>query len=119
MDLSNLGNAVLAFGLSPLVAFAVAVVVDDVFGVVLAFKTKTFDANKLPSFLGSQFGTKAALVAATAGFAAYSTGGDFKVAATTVVVTGGSALFVSVLKDIYAKAKAILASGTKPAAATK
>jgi ketopantoate hydroxymethyltransferase len=112
-------GAILAFGFSPLVAFAVAVVVDDVLGVAVAVKTKTFDAAKFPSFLASQFGTKEALVVAAAAFAAYQTGGNVKAAATAVVVAGGSALTVSVAKDILDKIKALVAKPAAPAAAAK
>lgn len=111
-------SAILAVGLSPLVAFAVAVVVDDVAGVALALKTKTFSWAKLPSFLESQFGTKEALVVAAAAYAAYAAGGDVKAAATAVVVAGGSALTVAVIKDIILKFKAIV-TGATPAPATK
>ena len=110
----DIGSALQAVGLSPLVAFVAAVVVDDVFGIALALKAKTFDLKKLPSFLESQFGTKEFLVVATAAVAAYVSGGDVKAAATAVVVAGGSALFLSVLKDIYAKALAFV--GKAPAA---
>lgn len=101
-------SAVLAFGLSPLVAFAAAVLVDDVLGIAVAVKTKTFDSKKLPSFLASQFGTKEFLVVASAALVAYETGGDAKAAATAVVVAGGSALTVSVLKDAWGKVKAFV-----------
>ena len=103
-------SAVLAFGLSPLAAFAAAVVVDDLLGIAVAVKTKTFDAKKLPSFLASQFGTKEALVVAAAAFASYQVNGDAKAAATAVVVAGGSALTVSVLKDVFGKVKAFAAA---------
>jgi hypothetical protein len=105
----NVTSAILAFGFSPLAAFIVAVVVDDVLGIALAVKTKTFDSNKLPSFLASQFGTKQALVVAAAAYAAYVTHGDVKAAATAVVTAGGAALTVSVAKDIFGKIKALMA----------
>lgn len=106
----NLVDAFLAFGFSPLALFLLAVVVDDILGVIKAVKAKTFDAKKLPSFLASQFGTKEFLVVASAALAAYETGGDVKSVATGVVVAGGSALLVATCKDIYSKAKDILAS---------
>lgn len=105
----NVVSAFFALGYAPLAGFVLAVVVDDIFGIALAVKARTFDANKLPSFLATQFGTKQALVVAAAAFAAYQTGGDVKTAATAVVVAGGSALFVSVVNDIVAKAKGLLA----------
>ena len=114
MDISS---AVLAAGLSPLAAFVVAVVVDDVLGIALAIKAKTFDPAKLPSFLASQFGTKEALVVGAAAFAAYQSGGDVKSAATAIVVAGGSALTIATAKDIYAKVKAFVAKPATPVAA--
>lgn len=112
----DIGSVLQAIGLSPLVAFVVAVVIDDAFGIALAVKSKTFDLKKLPSFLESQFGTKEFLVVATAAVAAYLSGGDVKAAATAVVVAGGAALLLSVLKDIYAKALAFVGKGPAPAA---
>lgn len=112
-------SAILAFGFSPLVAFAAAVVVDNVLGIAVAVKAKTFDAKKLPSFLASQFGTKEALVVAAAAYAAYSTGGDVKTAMTAVVVAGGGALTVAVAKDIYGKIKALVAKAPAVAPAAK
>jgi hypothetical protein len=112
-------SAVLALGSSPLVVFAAAVIVDDLLGVALAVKTKTFDAKKLPSFLESQFGTKEFLVVAAAAFAAYETGGDAKAAATAVVVAGGFALTVAVGKDILDKIKAFVYNQPVPMKAAK
>lgn len=110
-------SAILSLGLSPLVIFAVAVFGDDVLGVAVGIKTKTFSLNKLPSFLASQFGTKEFLVVAAAALAAYETGGDAKAAATAIVVTGGFALTASVLRDAFGKAQAFLAKAPAAPAA--
>lgn len=105
-------NALLTLGpYFPLIAFVAAVVADDVAGVALAIKAKTFDANKLPSFLKSQFGTVQAGVVVTAALTAYLSGGDVKGAATAVVVAGGSALTISVVSDFIKKVKAFFAKG--------
>lgn len=101
-------NSILGLGVSPLIVFLVFVAIDDIAGIVLAVKTKTFDGNKLPSFLASQLGTKEFIVVAVAAFTTYQTGGDVKSAATAVVIGGGFALIISLLKDIFDKVKAIL-----------
>ena len=111
-------NALIALGpYFPLIAFAAAVVADDVAGVALAIKAGTFDANKLPSFLKSQFGTVKAGVVLAAALTAYYTGGDVKGAALAVVVAGGSALTVSVVSDLIAKVKAFFSKAPAAPAA--
>ena len=109
-------DGVLALGYDPLYVFFGAVVVDVALGVGNAVRNKTFDFNKFPSFLESQFGTRAVLPVAAAALAAYQTGGDVHNAALLVVVSGGSALTVSVAKDAFVKAKALVLSFKKPVA---
>lgn len=115
----DITNALLTLGpYFPLIAFAAAVVADDVAGVAVALKTKTFDSAKLPSFLKSQFGTVKAGVVAVAALTAYYTGGDVKGAALAVVVSGGSALTISVVADFVSKVKAFFSKAPSVTVAT-
>lgn len=95
-------------------AFVAAVLVDDIFGVVLAIKTRTFKPAELASFLESQFGTRRALAlagaVATAAVAAYTGRQDIKSAVLAAATAGATALTVGVIADIRTKALAILAS---------
>jgi hypothetical protein len=90
-------------------AFVLAVILDDALGVIGAIKTKTFDVNKLPSFLESQFGTRQALALGGLIVAAAVSGGDVRSATLAALTAGGSALTLSVLADAYAKVKALVA----------
>jgi hypothetical protein len=101
--LDNLFRAVVSLGYDPLYVFLGAVAIDNVVGILQAVRTKTFDLHKLPSFLASQFGTKAFLVVAAAAYAAYAAGSSVHDAALAVVAAGGFALTLAVVKDIFQK----------------
>jgi hypothetical protein len=105
----NIPSAVIALAGTAVGAFVVAVVIDDVLGVLVAIKAKTFDANKLPAFLESQFGTKQAAALAGAILVAVISGqyANLQDAALALVAAGGGALTLSVLADIYGKIKAL------------
>ena len=107
--------------------FVIAVVLDDVAGVVLAIKTHVFDWNKLPKFLESQFGTAqaaalAGLVATAVGAALlthFASGADVKSlladvaeASLTAATAGAGALTLSVGKDLIKKIAVLFGSGT-------
>lgn len=106
--------------------FVVMVALDDLAGVVLALKTHTFDWNKLPSFLESQFGTRQA--AALLGLVATATltavgsalvhGGLTQTAlqgiadaALAAATAGAGAMLLSVVGDFAAKLSGIFGTG--------
>jgi hypothetical protein len=101
--LENVFNAIASLGLDPLYVFLAAVLLDDVLGVLQAVRTKTFNLSKLPSFLSSQLGTKEFLVVAGAAVAANSAGANVHQAALVIVVAGGGAMTLALVKDIYGK----------------
>lgn len=106
--------------------FVVMVALDDLAGVVLALKTKTFDWNKLPSFLESQFGTRQAVallgLVATATLTAVGSalvhGGLTQMAlqgisdaALAAATAGAGAMLLSVVGDFAAKLSGIFGTG--------
>ena len=106
--MSNLPALVSSLAGSAVVAFVVAVAIDNFVGVVAAVKAKSFDTHKLPSFLASQFGTKEALALGGLIVTAYVSGGDVRQAAMATLTAGGGAMTLSVLADAYGKVKAML-----------
>lgn len=111
--------------------FIVACGVDIVAGVVLAVRKKTFDWNKLPSWLGAQFATREFLgvvsLGATAGLTALAStavhGGLTQEAlqgvaqiALAAMTAGAAAMMASVLKDARDKVMAVF-GGPEPAPA--
>lgn len=115
MNPSNLPAVISALAGSAVGAFVIAVAIDNALGIVAALKSKTFNFNKLPSFLESSFGTKQALAVGGLVVAAAVSGGDVKQAALAALTAGGGALTLSVLADAYSKTKALVA----PAPAAK
>lgn len=128
MTLSSLlGYLAIAAG-STVGVFVLAVVLDDVAGILLAIKEHTFDPNLLPSFLESQFGTvKAAALlglVATATITAVGSallhGGLTQLAlqgiadaALAAATAGAGAMLLSVVSDLLSKVQALF--GAKPA----
>ncbi len=106
--MGNLPAVIVSLAGSAVGAFVLAVVIDDILGVALAIRTKSFDVHQLPSFLESQFGTKQALALGGLIVAAAVTGGDVKQAALAALTAGGSALTLSVLADAYGKIKELV-----------
>jgi hypothetical protein len=109
---NSASSTVVAFAGTAIGTFLVAVILDDLLGVMLAVRTGTFDPNKLPSFLESQFGTKQAAALAGAVLVAVFAGqyASIQTAALALVTAGGSAMTLSVLGDIIEKVKAIAAT---------
>ena len=95
--------------------FVLAVVIDNILGVIGAIKSKTFDVKELPTFLESQFGTKVALSLLGLIVASYFAGGDAKQAALAALAAGGGALTASVGADIVAKIRALASGAPAPA----
>jgi len=98
--------------------FIVFCFVDVIAGAGLAFRTGTFDPNKLPSFLAAQFATKELLgvlgLGVTAGTTAFAStivqGGLTEAALQTVaqvalaaMTAGAATMIVSVLSDALSK----------------
>lgn len=108
MHLDNLPALLVSLAGSAVGAFVLAVIVDDLLGIVAAVKSKTFDVHKLPSFLESQFGTKAALSLLGLIAAAYFAGGDIKAASLAALAAGGGAATAGVVADIVAKIKGLI-----------
>lgn len=109
--------------------FVVAVLVDDVVGILVAIKAKRFDPHQLPSFLESEFGTKQALalaglvataVSAAAGAAILKGGLNQQAlqaiadAAFAAASAGAAALLLSVVTDIKDKVSQLF--GAEPPA---
>ena len=95
-------------------AFVVAVAIDVVLGVAVAVKSKSFDAHKLPSFLESQFGTKAALALAGLVVTAYLASAghvpDVRSAVLAAATAGAAGMVASVGADIVQKLRALVSS---------
>jgi hypothetical protein len=110
-------------------SFVIAVVLDDVAGILVALKQHVFDPNKLPSFLESQFGTRKAaallgLVTAavtTAVGSALIHGGltqdalqGIADAAFAAATAGAAAMLLSVVSDIFDKMRQLLGASAAP-----
>lgn len=108
-------------------SFIVLVGVDIIAGIVLALRKGTFDANKLPLWLGEQFATREFLgvvsLGATAGLTALGStivhGGLTEVALQTVaqialaaMTAGAAAMMASVLSDVFGKVQQLLGAPT-------
>ena len=118
MDLHSVFAPLVVLASSAIGAFAIAVGLDVIAGVLVAVKRKVFDWNKLPGFLSSQFGTVEArallglVIAATTtavgsalihgGLSAGALQGiaDAALAAATA---GSAAMMLSVLSDLFGK----------------
>ena len=111
MDFGAVVAQVNTFAQDAVFAFVIAVVVDDILGVSLSVKARTFDIHRLPSFLMTQFGTRQAFVLAGAIAAVAITGNEnlsqVHQSALVIVTAGGGALTLSVVKDIYLKIRAL------------
>lgn len=118
ISLNSILNVLAIFAGTAIGSFILAVGLDIIFGIALAFKQHTFDPHKLGSFLESQLGTQRAaallgLVAAavmTAIASALVNGGITQQAlqgvadaALAAATAGASAMLVSVLADILSK----------------
>jgi hypothetical protein len=95
-------------------AFILAVLADDILGIVLAVKAGKFDWNRLPSFLESELGTKAALALLGLVVTAVLTAGvsgtsDIRGAALAALTAGAAAKTASVVADAVSKARALIA----------
>lgn len=100
MDLSII-HSVVSFVESPVGAFVAAVIVDDLLGIALAIKKggiKALSANKLTSFILTQFGTAEAKV--LGGIVAMAV-----VASVGARFAGGSVDVASLAKDAYVAAQ--------------
>lgn len=99
-------------------AFVIAVLLDDIAGILLALRKGRFDWNQLPSFMESEFGTQKAaallglVVAAvtSAAGAALVHGGLTSAAlqgvadaAFAAATAGAGAMMLSVLSDLFTK----------------
>lgn len=108
-------------------SFVIAVIIDDVAGILVAIKLHAFDANQLPSFLESEFGTRKAaallgLVAAavtTAVGSALIHGGltqdalqAIADAAFAAASAGAAAMLLSVVSDIFDKFRQLTGAPT-------
>jgi len=115
-------------------SFVLAVFLDDVAGILVAVKTKTFDAHKLKSFLSSQFGTREALAlagivatAVTTAAGAYLLKGGLTVdalqaiadAAFAAATAGAAAMLFSVVADLFGKVSQLVGSSIPPPAPAK
>lgn len=116
MHLDNIPAVLAGLAGTAVGSFVLAVVIDNVLGVISALRAGNFAWAKLPSFLESQFGTKAALSLLGLIVTAYVAGGDVKSAALAALTAGGGALTLSVLRDVYAKILAIVVVPAAPAA---
>lgn len=117
--LAHLAASVVAY---PVVAFVLAVTLDDVLGVVSAARARSLSAQKLPSFLASQFGTHEAAALGGLIFAAYlsaPSGADLRDVLYSAATLGASALTVKVIADIKDKASALVSLRPVAAGATK
>lgn len=114
--------------------FAIAVTLDDLAGIVVAVKLKTFDVHKLGSFLESQYGTKRAIALGGLVVAAVTTavgsvllsGGltqsalqAIADAAFAAATTGAAAMLLSVLADLFGKVGQLTGSPAPPLPASK
>src|SRR5207253_3026358 len=108
-------HAILAYAkavaISPVGAFRLAVALDDLLGIALAVKGKTFDVRKLGSFLVSQFGTKAAValggMVVLSVLSQSSSVSGLKDAVVAATVAGSLALAAGVIADARDKAVAL------------
>lgn len=131
MSFNDILNGLVIAASTTLGGFIVLCGIDIVAGIALAIKTHTFDAHKLPNFLGEQFATKEFLgvvtLGATAGLTALGStivhGGLTEAAlqgvaqvALAAMTAGAAAMLASVLKDAYGKITALL-GGPAPAPA--
>lgn len=84
--------------------FVGLVVLDDVLGVALSIRTRTFSFQKLPSFLGSQFGTRQA--AALGGMVATAFLGQFAAVAILNVTSlkGLESLVLQLVQVVFTAA---------------
>lgn len=118
MTVSSILTPLAIFAGSAIGAFVIGVVLDDLLGILVAVRQHKFDANKLPSFLESQFGTKKAaallgLVSAavtTAVGAALIHGGLTQSALQAIAdagfaaaTAGAAAMLLSVVSDLIDK----------------
>ena len=120
MDFNAIPSLLASLAGTAIGAFVVAVAVDVFLGVVVALKSKTFDAKKLPSFVSSQLGTKEALALAGLIATAYVANAgqvpDVKSAVLAAATAGASAMVASLGADIVSKLNALVTPPAAPAA---
>ncbi len=112
--------------------FVIAVILDDIAGVLVALKQKTFDPNKLPSFLESQFGTRQAVAlfglvvtAVTTAVGSVLVHGGLTQTGLQVIAdaalaaasAGAAAMLLSVLSDLFDKVRQLTGAPVAKAAA--
>lgn len=112
-DLSHVMPWLVAFAGTAVGGFVLAVILDDVLGIAVAIKAGKFDWNALPSFLESEFGTRAAAallgLVVTAAVAAAAGNGDIRAAALAALTAGATAKAASVVSDAVSKARQLIA----------
>lgn len=104
--LTPIAHVIAQFAATAVGTFLLMVFLDIVMGVAVAIKQHTLSAQKFPSWLETQVGTKAflALIALVAGaYFANSTNPNLSQVLLATVTAGAASLVVGVIGDVKAK----------------